>query len=187
MKLNSESLNKYNLSEEELFITMSSYFPISINANNFFLKEGEVCKYIGFVKQGLMRSFFYDENANEITTEFFEEGALIISFDSFNNQIPSKENIRAIEDTELMVISYERQKQLYDSVPVWNRICKELADVKGSEMMERTGRFQTMNATKRYRKFCEEYPNILQKATLGNIASYLGIDIATLSRIRKKW
>lgn len=186
MKLEKDSLKKYNLTEEELKLTMSGYVPMSLKANDFFLKEGEVCHYIGFVTKGILRAYIFDDFANEITTEFYPEGSLIISFDSFNNQTPSKENIRAIEDTELMVISFEKQKELYQLVPAWNQICKDLADTISQEMLERARQFQTMTATERYNDFCRKHPDILQRVTLGCVASYIGVDIATLSRIRKK-
>lgn len=186
MQLDKNSLDKYNLTQEELNLTMRGYRPLSIKANDFFLKEGNVCNYIGLVKSGLLRAYIFDDFANEITTEFYPEGSLIISFDSFNNRVPSKENIRAIEDSELMVIGFEKQKELYQLVPAWNQICKDLADSKSREMMERAKQFQIMSATERYKKFCSENSTILQRATLGHIASYIGINIATLSRIRKK-
>jgi CRP-like cAMP-binding protein len=186
MKLDKDSLNKYKLTEEELKLTMSSYVPQTLKANEFFLKEGKVCNYIGFVTKGILRAYIFDDFANEITTEFYPEGSLIISFDSFNNQIPSKENIRAIEDSELMIISFEKQKESYRLVPAWNQICKDLADSVSSEMIERTRLFQTMTAKERYNDFCKKNPDILQRVTLGCIASYIGVDIATLSRIRKK-
>jgi CRP-like cAMP-binding protein len=186
MKIDPELAKRYHLSEEDIQLTMSGYMPMQLKTNDYFLKEGKICNHIGFVKKGILRSFFYDDFANEITTEFYPEGTLIISFDSFNNRVPSKENIKAIEDSELMVISYEKQKELYEKIPAWNQICKDLADFKSREMIERATQFQTMSATQRYQRFCEDHPDILQKATLGHIASYLGIDIATLSRIRKK-
>jgi len=186
MQIDNNIAQNYNLTEEEIALTMSGYAPMSVKANHFFLEEGQVCNYIGFVTSGLLRSYSYDDFANEITSDFFPEGTLIISFDSFNNRVPSKENIKAIVDSELMVISYEKQKELYDRIPAWNQICKDLADVKSREMIDRANQFQTMSATERYRKFCSDNPQILQRATLGHIASYIGVDIATLSRIRKK-
>ncbi len=186
MQLNKNSLDKYHLTEEELQLTISSYVPQSLKANDFFLKEGQVSNHIGLVRKGLLRSFIFDDMANEITTAFYPEGSLIISFDSFNNRVPSKENIRTIEDSELMVISFEKQKELYRLIPVWNQICKDLADANSRKMMDRANQFQSMSATERYRKFCSENPEILQRVTLGHIAAYLGINLATLSRIRKK-
>jgi CRP-like cAMP-binding protein len=185
MKLDKNSLSSYKLTDDELNRTMSSYVPLIIKANEFFLKEGKICKYIGFVTKGILRAFIFDDFGNEVTTEFYPEGSLIISFDSFNNQIPSKENIIAIEDAELMVISFAKQKELYSLVPAWNQICKDLADAISKEMIERARLFQTMTASERYKDFCRKHPDILQRVTLGCIASYIGVDIATLSRIRK--
>ncbi|PLX12505.1 MAG: hypothetical protein C0598_05835 [Marinilabiliales bacterium] len=186
MQISELVLDKYKLTENEVNHTMSAYSPMTLKANQFFLKEGDICNYIGFVKEGLLRSYFYDDHANEIITEFYPEGSLVISFDSFNNRVPSRENIKSIVDSELMIIKYEKQKELYEMIPAWNQICKDLADMISQEMIERASRFQTMSATERYRLFCKENPTIRQRATLGHIASYLGIDIATLSRIRKK-
>jgi len=134
----------------------------------------------------LLRSYFYDDHANEITTNFFPEGSLIISADSFNKQVPSKEYIIAIEDSELNVVSYERQMEIYRLVPKWNQICLDLGNIKIDEMLKRNESFQTLSATERYQRFCNEYPQLLQRVNLGYIASYIGVDNATLSRIRKK-
>jgi len=77
-------------------------------------------------------------------------------------------------------------EEIYQLVPVWNQICKDLADSISKEMLERSRQFQTMTASERYNDFCKKHPEILQRVTLGHIASYIGIDIATLSRIRRK-
>ncbi len=136
--------------------------------------------------KGMLRSFFYDEQGNDITTAFYPEGSLIIAFESFNNRLPAKESIKAIENIELMIIRYERQKELYQLIPAWNHICKDLADVMSREMIERAKSFQVLSAAERYKKFCKDHPDLLQRVNLGYIASYIGVDIATLSRIRAK-
>jgi CRP-like cAMP-binding protein len=186
MKANENILDKYDLSESEMKLTAESFVPENIKAGDFFLTQGEVSCQIAFVKEGLLRSFIYDNNANEITTHFFPSGSLIISFDSFNNQTPANENIVAIDSSELYIVTFQRLKELYQLVPVWVEICKEVADENGMEVSARLFQFQTLTATERYQLFCKDYPQVIKRATLGHIASYLGIDIATLSRIRKK-
>jgi CRP-like cAMP-binding protein len=62
---------KYNLTEDDIQLTMAAYEPLSLKANDYFLKEREVCNYIGFVSKGLLRSFFYDDNGSEVTSGFF--------------------------------------------------------------------------------------------------------------------
>lgn len=185
MKIDKKIAQYYGLSEADLDITMKSYVQENFAAKSYFLGEGKIADKIGYVKSGIFRSFFFDNDANEITTQFYPEGSLIIAFDSFNNQTPSKENIIAAVDSELMVVSYKRQKELYELVPAWNQICKDLADQISKEMIERSIQFQTMSATERYQEFFKQYPSVIQRVALKHIASYLGIDIATLSRIRK--
>lgn len=186
MQIDEDIAKIYGLSEEDIQLTMSGYVPMNLKTNDYFLREGQVSNYIAYVGSGLLRSFFYDDNANEITTQFYPEGSLIISFDSFNNRLPSREYIMACVDSELMATSYDNQKKLYDQIPAWNQICKDLADHKSKEMQARAAEFQTMSAFERYRKFCNDYPQVIRQAKLGHIASYIGVDIATLSRIRKK-
>ncbi len=178
--------SNFGLTHEELDVTFKSYSPESMLANQYFLKQGFVSDKIGFVKEGLLRAFFYTENGEEITTHFFTTGSYIISYGSFNNQTPSKENIIAVENSELMTVNYQKQKELYLKIPQWNQICKDLADIKSREMIERTAQFQTLTATERYNLFCADFPEVIKKVSLRHISSYLGIDIATLSRIRKK-
>jgi CRP/FNR family transcriptional regulator, anaerobic regulatory protein len=186
MEINENFFRQYGLSESDWNFTMRSFIPLNVKANDYFLKQGSISDKIGFVKAGVLRSFFHDDNANEVTTQFFQTGSLVISVDSFNNQIPSKENIIAADDTQLFIISYLKLKELYMSIPVWQQICKDIADVKSKDLIERSVEFQTLSATERYRQFCLQYPEVVKKTALRHIASYLGIDIATLSRIRKK-
>ena len=86
----------------------------------------------------------------------------------------------------MLAITFDEMKELYTRIPMWNRICIDTADRKNKVLADRAKEFQTLSATERYKKFCKEHKTVYQNATLGQIASYLGIDIATLSRIRKK-
>jgi CRP-like cAMP-binding protein len=186
MEINENMIEHYGLSESDWNLTMRSFVPENMITNGSFLRQGSISDKIGFVKSGVLRAFFYDDKANEVTTQFYQSGSLVISFDSFNNQIPSKENIVAVDPSELFVISYQKLKELYLSVPVWQQICKDMADRKSKDLIARSIEFQTLSATERYQQFCQQYPEVSKRVALRHIASYLGIDIATLSRIRKK-
>ena len=178
---------KYKLSNSDWDFTIKCFVPESINSKSYFLKEGNISNRLGVIKTGLFRSFIYDDNRNEITTHFFLPGTVVISIESFNNKIPATENIIAIEDCELLVISSEKMRELYKIVPVWQQICKDVAEIKNQALINRSIRFQTLSASERYKLFCKEFPEVIQKVALGHIAAYLGIDKATLSRIRKKY
>jgi CRP-like cAMP-binding protein len=176
----------YNLTDEELEISRKAFKPKSVRTKAFFLEEGKIAREVGFIESGLFRSFFYDDNANDITTHFFQQGTVLISMKSFNNQIPSKENIVALQDSIIYVISYNEMAELYELVPAWRQITKDVDEMKFNALMNRSIQLQTLSASERYELFCRNNPDVVQKVALKHIASYLGIDIATLSRIRKK-
>lgn len=179
-------IQKYKLSDYELEKTISSFVLKTFKAKDIFLEQGTVSNVLGFIKSGLFRSYILDINANEITTHFFQSNSVVISVDSFLDQTKSKDTIVAIEDSELFVITYQKLHELYESVPVWQLICKDFAEITNKSLLARLSQFQTMSATERYITFCNQYPDIVKKVALRHIASYLGIDIATLSRIRNK-
>ena len=176
----------YKLSQPDLEKSMQCFIPELIKNKTYFLKQGETSNKVGLLKSGLMRSFVYDDNGDELTTHFFTPGTVVISLESFNNQVPSFENIDTLEDSELLVATYGRMQELFLSVPVWKQIAKDVDVVKYNDLRKRLIRFQTLTASERYQLFCQNYPELIKKVALRHIASYLGIDIATLSRIRKK-
>lgn len=183
----SERLKKiYKLTDQELESSLSYFLPEALQAKKYFLKEGNVADKIAYVRSGLLRSFIYNDNADDITTHFFHAGTVVISIYSFNNQVQSRENIVAVEDSDLLVISREKMQLLQQQIPVWAQIAKDTDEYKFNQQMNRSIRFQTLSATERYQQLMEKHPEIIQKVPLRNVASYLGIDIATLSRIRKK-
>ncbi len=179
-------IQNYKFSTEDWETTIGSYVPATIKANDYFLKFGDISDKLGIVMSGILRTYYTDKNDNDITTDFILSGNVVISNDSFNKQIPSKENIIAIENTELLIISYKNIQELYKKIPAWQLVCKDTADYKNNMLTKRTIQFQTLTATERYKEFCKQYPEVCKKVALKHIASYLGIDIATLSRIRKK-
>ena len=182
-----ERLRKYyHFTEQDSEVTLSHFVPERISAKSYFLKEGKVSDRIAFIQSGLLRSFIYNDNADDITTHFFLAGTVVISMDSFNRQVPSKEYIVAIEDSDLLVITWQNMQELCQQVPLWRQIIKDVDEYKFKEQMNRSIRFQTLSATERYQLLMQKKPDIIQKVALRHIASYLGIDIATLSRIRKK-
>lgn len=182
-----ERLKKfYHFTDEDLETTSGYFIPEMVPAKSYFLKKGQISERIGFIRKGLLRSFIYNDNADDITTHFFMAGTVAISMESFNNQVPSKEFIIALEDSELLVITYDQVQELCRKIPTWRQIIKDVDEQKFHQQMNRSIRFQTLSASERYLQLMEKRPELIQKVPLKHIASYLGIDIATLSRIRKK-
>ena len=186
MDLKARILEQYQMTDSEWEYTINCFYPDTIKAKSFFIKSGIVADRIAFLKKGLMRSFFVNDKANEVTTHFFQPGNVVISLVSSKEQKPAIESIVAVEDSELLVLPFDKMRDLFHVVPIWQKIAKDTDETKLVNLFHRTVSLQTLSAKERYVQFLNDYPAVVQKVALRHIASYLGIDNATLSRIRKK-
>lgn len=147
------------------------------------LKAGHVSRRIYFVNKGFVRAYFY-KSGSPYTTWFMGKNEFVISVYSFFSQKPSFEDIEVLEDSVLLSVTWDQLQALYRQFPEFNAIGRLLTEQYYIRSEERTIDQQTLTAHQRYQKLLDTYPDILQKATLGQIASYLGIKQETLSRIR---
>ncbi|WP_448702275.1 Crp/Fnr family transcriptional regulator [Mucilaginibacter sp. AW1-3] len=147
------------------------------------LKAGQVAQRIYFVKQGFLRSYFH-QNTNQYTNWFMGQNEFIISVYSFFSRKPSFENIEVLEDCVLQSINWDQLQQLYQQFPEFNRTGRLITEHYYIRSEEKTIQLQTQSASERYQNLLKTYPDILQKASLGQIASFLNIKQETLSRIR---
>lgn len=181
-----ESLIKhFNFTESDWQETISRFRPETLQPKTMFLETGKVADRIALIQSGLMRSFFYNDNADDITTHFFREGNVVISMKSFNMQVPSEEYIVTMEECEVLVATYHDMHELAERIPAWQKIISTVDHQKFNQQMKRAIQLQTLTAAERYQLFMEKHPDILRRVALKHVASYLGIDIATLSRIRR--
>lgn len=179
-------IDKFKFTDAEVEFSKQLFAFEELGAKGYFLKEGEIAKKLGIVISGLFRTYYLSKDGDEVTTAFHEPYSLLLSINSFTNQVKSKENIIAIEKSEIMSITHSNWEILNKKVPKWEDVRKVSGDHIGMALQSRAREFQTLTAKERYLKFCKKHPMVIQKAALGQIASYLGIDIATLSRIRRR-
>ncbi|MES2732582.1 MAG: Crp/Fnr family transcriptional regulator [Bacteroidota bacterium] len=182
-----EELSKYaQLTDEEWEFVKARFFYQEVKKGSFFLQEGQTCRKMGFVVIGLLRTYSTNEQGDELTTHFAHTHSYAVSFYSLKNQMPSFENIKAVEDTQLLIIDYSDLQDLFSSFPKWEAIHRKIIENAYACLEERNYILQTMSASKKYELLIQKaHPDIIQKAQLGHIASYLGIKQETLSRIRK--
>ena len=155
--------------------------------NNFLLKEGKVCNEYLFLEKGFMRSFAYDTDGNDVSTNFCMEGQVVFEVSSFFNRTPSKENIQAITDCTGWTITYEQLNNLFHSLPEFRDFGRSIL-VKGfASLKVRMLSMITETAEQRYDALLKSNPEIFQHAALKHIATYLGITDTSLSRIRKEY
>lgn len=156
---------------------------VTLSKNQMLLNLNERCDAIYFINKGLLRGYYYDEE-KEITNWFAQESEFATCFYSFITQKPSVEYIQTLENCELIEISFNKLQNLYKKFPETERIGRLLTENYYIRLEERLLNIQFKAAKERYQWFETSKPEILQRASLGQIASYLGITQETLSRIR---
>lgn len=139
---------------------------------------------IYFVERGLLRSF-YNEDGKDITLGFVKEAGFAASKEALFLQKTSRSRIEALEPSVVNYLNFEKLQKFAESSI---SICRLMISVMGTlaiNMEYRIYALQYMSAKERYQQMMEEAPDILLRAPLGMVASYLGMSQETLSRIRK--
>ncbi len=170
-----------DLKEELKNSFTKSFYP----KGTVFIKEGNYCSELFFLKSGLVRAYCYDQE-KEITTWFHFADDIFTSFYSFFSKRRSFENFETLEDSTVFSIQQKDLDRLYDSYPQLERFMRLHLEESVAEYDYFTKGFLFMTAKKRYEQLLSLYPDIEQRVNLGHIASYLGITQETLSRIRSK-
>ena len=175
-----------NLDENETKLIESSFTPHTLLKGEFFLKAGEVSKYVGFLNKGLVRYFVY-KDGEESTFEFTREGEFIGDYQSFRNASVSVQNIQAIEDCELLIIDYPNIQNIYNTTKNGNLIGRQIITHRFEIMVNQILEVYMQNHQDRYRSFIEKYYGLTQRIPQYLIASYVGVRPESLSRIRKRF
>ncbi len=150
------------------------------------IREGQVATSLFIVESGMVRSF-YQKEKSEITIWFAYEGQKAVSISSLFDNKPSRETVECIEDCDLLYISNKDLQELYGKYECMNTIGRKMVEEYCNILDDRVYSFQAMSATERYKDLMEYEPEIIKRAPLSNIASFLGISQETLSRIRHNW
>jgi len=166
---------------------VSKFTPMTIAKNSYILEAGKVCSESHFIESGIMRSYTFDVENNEVTTMFHLKNTFASDLLSFFERSRSKEYIQALTDCETWYIAHEDMQTLFHTVPEFREygrlnIVNQYAALKTRmlSMLQET-------AEQRYSHLIESNPDIFQHVPLKYIASYLGIADTSLSRIRKEF
>ncbi len=168
--------------EKELLVTTNK---IEVDKNCHLLSINERSDSLYFIEKGLVRGYYYD-NGKEITNWFAQEMEFATCFYAFVANKPSFESIQALEDCTLIEISQKTLHHLYLSFPETERIGRIITENYYIKLEERVLNLQFKTAKERYQKLADKKQSLLQRASLGQIATYLGITQETLSRIRSE-
>ncbi|HLT94318.1 MAG TPA: Crp/Fnr family transcriptional regulator [Membranihabitans sp.] len=171
---------------EELRRIINAHEKIEFRKGEYFLREGDQADSYMIMETGLMRSFIFDVNGKDITTDFFSQEDLVIEVLSLFQRTPTMENIQALTDTSCWKIDYEVFQDLFHSIEGFTEWGRLWMSNSLFECKQRTLDMVSISAKERYLRLSKEKPEVVLQAPLKHIASYLGITDTSLSRIRKE-
>lgn len=160
--------------------------PKKLRRKQYLLQAGDVWKYDAFVCRGLLKLYFADEKGQEHILRFAPENNWTGDRESMETGLPSKYNIDAIEETEVILILKEDFEMLRKTISVFNDFVSDTLKKNLIAHQERIYVNITNTAEEKYRNFIKQFPQIANRVPLHMIASYLGISAETLSRTRSQ-
>ena len=163
------------------------YFePVLFPKNRIIEREGKIPQYLYFVVTGFMRLFHFNENGDEITTHINCPPGFITAYSYFINQSKSTENVECITECELLRITKLNLDLITQTSPAFKDFSIWVFQQSIAYNENRSKELATLSAEQRYKKLTENYPQILHNVPLQYIASFLGMNSKSLSRIRNQ-
>lgn len=174
-----------DFTDEELFLFMQRLKPLGLKKHEYFLKDGQVCKSMVIVYKGGLRYFSRSEKGDH-TLGFAFEGEWLGDYESFLQQTTSDCYIEALEDCELFTLNYPDMQALYLHSQRFERFGRLIAEKLFIKTARSKRNLMVQSAEDRYLDLLTSQPHILERLPQHLIASYLGIQPQSLSRIRAK-
>lgn len=174
------------LSDDEKALVTQTFVPSRLSKRQFLLQEGELCRYFAFIVKGAMRMYSVDEKGIEHFVRLGVEGWWMGDRESWSMLTSSRYNIDAWENCDLLYITREGSLDLMKKVPAFCEMVRQLDERNHIANNRRVTSAIGAAAEKRYTDFIECYPELFERFPQHIIASYLGLNKDTLSRVKRQ-
>ncbi|WP_158655232.1 Crp/Fnr family transcriptional regulator [Flavivirga eckloniae] len=151
-----------------------------------FLRSGQTSNTLGFITRGFFRKY-YLKDGDEINFWFYHENQFLVAYQSFLERVPTKFQIEALEDAEILTLPFEAVQNLYTISEAWQKLGRLVCEKMYITHHNRIESLLFKDASVRYYDLVKEHPMLLQRLPQYHLASYLGIKPQSLSRIRKEY
>ena len=166
----------------ELIESVSAFKKL--RKRQYFLQAGDVCRFHAFVCKAFLRNYYVSEKGQEHIMQFAPENYWTGDGASMYSGLPSKYNIDAIEESEILLLKKEDFEMIRKTIPTFNDFVDETLKKNAVVLHERIHVSIALSAEEKYSDFISKYPSISNRVPLHMIASYLGVSAETLSRVR---
>lgn len=175
------------LTPEEFALSESCWQLREYRKGEFYNEYRNVCRYLGFIINGVFRSYIIDDKTGEDKNIFlYASNGFVVTFKSFVEQVPCNYHTQAMTDATVLCIGLQDLQALYKRSHAWERFGRLLAQEAFNIVIQRTEGFLFKSPEERYIELIQQHPDIFNSVPLYHISSYLGIQGPSLSRIRKR-
>jgi CRP-like cAMP-binding protein len=175
------------MSEENFNLSLDYWQQKTYKKGEFYNEYKDVCKHLGFVLAGVFRIYkFNDQTGAEKNMLFFTNDQFMSSFKSFFNQQSCEYYTESMTESNILYIHYDHLQHLYKTSQAWERFGRIFAESALHAVMNNTEAILFKSPEERYAELISTHPDIFNSVPLYHIASYLGIEGPSLSRIRKR-
>ncbi len=151
-----------------------------------FLLAGDVCREVGYITAGLVR-YYINHEGDALINGFGAEREFVCDYPSFLVAQPSQNNIEVLEPTEMLTISFDQLQQLYRDLTHGERFGRLVAESLFVQAADQLTSFYRDSPAQRYQRFLNQFPQLATRIPQYYIASYVGVQPQSLSRIRRRF
>ncbi|UII21494.1 Crp/Fnr family transcriptional regulator [Fulvivirga ligni] len=162
------------------------FTPVSMEKQFHFAREGEYCKKLCFIQEGIMRAYYRNPKGEEFNKLFFVNPAIVGGYSSLITGNKNMINIQCLTECTLLQANFQDILDLYEEFPLVERLNRIIAEDFFVKKERREMTLVMNDASERYKIFKEEYPQLENQIAQYHVASYLGVTPTQLSRIRAK-
>ena len=177
---------KISVSDKDAELCIEYFEPVIFPKNRIIEDEGKIPQYLYFVVSGYMRLFYYNDNGDEITSHINCPPGFITSYFNFINQTKATESVECITECELLRITKNNLDLITSKSEAFKDFSIWVFQQSIAYNENRSKELATLTAEQRYQKLIDNYPQIIHNVPLQYIASFLGMNAKSLSRIRKQ-
>lgn len=171
--------------EESSFLTSKIHFK-KYRKRDMLLSQGDTCKTYYFILSGATKTFYLDKAGTEHILTFCIENWWAADLGSLISQTPAAYNIQCLENTSMIEIPVDAMENIYLKIPKLERFFRKIVERAYVATQNRITDAFSLSAKEQYTAFQKRYPQLEQRIPQYMVASYLGIQPQSLSRIRKE-
>ncbi len=173
------------LNDEETNFMTERLMVKSFDKRSIILESGAISNEFYFILKGCVR-MFYHVDGEEKTTFFFVENQFVSSYESFVKEVPARHSLACVDPTDLVVITKESAFEMLSFSKNFDTLARIMMEEELGIYQNIVASFITLSPEERYLDLIKNRPDLIQRIPQYQLATYLGVNAESLSRIRKR-